>query len=74
MTNTTLTLIAVSDLTLRVDGRVGTYKLNGKTYTVIRGQYGMTVAELAEQARPYESDLTPWVEQEAYDAGIRLTF
>lgn len=76
MTNTTpapITLISVSDLTLRVDGRVGTYKLGDKTYTVLRPGYGMTVAELARGAR-YESDLTPWIEQDAYDAGIRLTF
>lgn len=67
-------VVPVADLTLRVDGRVATYKLRGKTYTVFALPHGLTVPEMIENARPYESDLTPWVSESAYDAGIRVTF
>lgn len=70
-----VTEVSVSDLTLRVDNRVATYKLGDKTYTVIRLTMGLTVPELAADAKAEgEADLNPWVEVDAYDAGIRVKF
>ncbi len=69
-----LTIITVADLPLRVDDRVATYKLADKTYTVFRPGYGMTVPELVEGAKLTDRDMNAWIEEDAWQAGLRVEF
>lgn len=71
-----VTVVPVGDLILAPDENVAKYTLNGRTYDVIVSHSLWTVPELVESVKlaGVDENLNPWIEEGAFEAGIRVTF